>query len=112
MYALTNLLSNALDFSPPQSTITVKGTVHADVAAVTVQDKGPGVPDFALERIFERFFSLPRPDTKRKSSGLGLSIVKEIAELHSGSVSIRNESAGGATAELRLPLRITRNTGR
>jgi two-component system sensor histidine kinase CreC len=70
---------------------------------VQVEDQGPGVPDFAVERIFERFYSLPRPDGGR-SSGMGLSFVREVASLHGGTASLRNREQGGALAELRLPL--------
>jgi two-component system sensor histidine kinase CreC len=69
-----------------------------------VTDGGPGIPGYALERVFERFYSLPRPDTGRKSSGLGLSIVREIARLHGGEVELANRSEGGARATLSLPV--------
>jgi two-component system sensor histidine kinase CreC len=53
--------------------------------------------------VFERFFSLPRPDTGKKSSGLGLAFVREVATLHRGSIDLKNAAAGGAIAELALP---------
>jgi two-component system sensor histidine kinase CreC len=56
-----------------------------------------------LEKIFDRFYSLPRPDSGRKSSGLGLSIVREIARLHGGEVTLVNRREGGARAELTFP---------
>jgi two-component system sensor histidine kinase CreC len=62
------------------------------------------VPEYALAQVFDRFYSLPRPDTGRKSSGLGLSIVREIARLHGGEVTLVNRPGGGARAELSLPL--------
>jgi two-component system sensor histidine kinase CreC len=62
------------------------------------------VPDFALGRVFERFYSLPRPDGAR-SSGIGLSFVREVAALHGGEVRLENRADGGAVAELELPLR-------
>ena len=69
---------------------------------IAVDDEGPGIPEFARERVFERFFSLPRPDGGR-SSGLGLSFVREVLALHGGSVRLRNKEAGGAVAEICLP---------
>ena len=72
---------------------------------LTVRDYGPGIPDYALNKVFERFYSLKRPDTGRKSSGLGLSLVKEVALLHQGSIELKNLSDGGAIAALRLPAR-------
>jgi two-component system sensor histidine kinase CreC len=67
-----------------------------------VSDRGPGLPDFAAERVFERFYSLPRPDGAR-SSGLGLNLVREVAQLHGGVARLGNREGGGAVAELRLP---------
>jgi two-component system, OmpR family, sensor histidine kinase CreC len=69
-----------------------------------VDDEGPGVPAFALDRIFERFYSLPRPNGGRKSTGLGLSFVREIAGLHAGRVEVVNRMEGGTRAVLILPV--------
>ena len=66
-------------------------------------DAGPGIPDYAAERVFERFYSLPRPDGSR-SSGLGLPFVREVAGLHGGTIAVENGEGGGAVATLRLPL--------
>ncbi len=101
--ALTNLVHNALEFSPPGGRVTVTLSTAAGRVSVTVDDEGPGVPDYALPRLFERFYSLPRPDTGRKGTGLGLSIAREIARLHGGDVRLANGTAGGAHAELVLP---------
>jgi two-component system sensor histidine kinase CreC len=103
--AVTNLVQNALAFSPASSevTVTVRGSI--DSASVVVEDDGPGIPAFAREKIFDRFYSLNRPDTGRKSTGLGLSFVREVAELHGGRVSVTNRAEGGARAELSLPVR-------
>ena len=60
-----------------------------------MRNDGPAVPDYALGRVFERFYSLPRPDGQRKSTGLGLSFVREIARLHRGRVSLYNRAEGG-----------------
>jgi two-component system sensor histidine kinase CreC len=72
-----------------------------------VRDQGPGIPAFADDKVFEKFFSLARPHTQRKSTGLGLSFVKRIAALHDGRVSLRNGESGGALACLSLPARDT-----
>ena len=69
-----------------------------------MRDEGPGVPDYALGRVFDRFYSLARPHSGKKGTGLGLTFVKEIAELHGGSASLDNDPRGGAIATLRLPL--------
>ena len=70
--------------------------------AIHVRDHGPGIPEFAHARIFERFFSLPRPNGTPKSTGLGLPLVREIATLHGGDVALDNAPAGGAIATLRI----------
>jgi len=67
---------------------------------LTVRDRGPGVPDYALDRVFEKFYSLRRPDSGRKSTGLGLAFVREIAHLHGGEAFLANHPEGGATATL------------
>lgn len=101
--ALVNLLDNAADFAPEGSevevTITRNGT-HWDVA---VADRGTGVPDYALDRAFERFYSLPRPGGGSRSSGLGLCFVAEAAALHGGHATLGNREGGGAVATLSLP---------
>lgn len=103
-HALRNLLQNAIDFGPPGSRITVTGGAGDGVTEITVEDEGPGIPDYALGRLTERFFSLARPDTGKKGSGLGLALVAEVARLHGGSFTIGNrEGRPGARAVLRLP---------
>ncbi len=103
--AFSNLLDNAIGFSPAGGTITLSGTADSDSVALVIDDEGPGVPDYAKERIFERFYSLPRPDGGQKSTGLGLSLVREVVLLHGGEVAISNRAEGGTRAWLRLPLR-------
>jgi len=102
--ALTNLVQNAVDFSPVQGVVSIDlKTVHQRVC-FTVEDEGPGLPDYARQRVFERFYSLPRPRDGKKSSGLGLCFVKEAALLHQGSVALENREGGkGARAVFGLP---------
>lgn len=101
--ALRNLLRNAAEFSPPNSNIKVTTSLSNGDIRLTVRDHGAGIPMWALERVFEKFFSLPRPDTEKRSSGLGLAIVKEVAALHHGEASLENAPGGGAIAALTLP---------
>ncbi|MDB5801931.1 MAG: creC [Rhodocyclales bacterium] len=103
--AIGNLLDNALDHAPAGSTISVSLERAADCIALRVRDAGPGIPDYALPRLFERFYGLPRPDGS-KGSGLGLAIVQEVAILHGGSVALANHPAGGAFATLSLPVAV------
>lgn len=101
--ALVNLLQNALDFSPAGSEVVLRGRAAGGRIEFSVDDRGPGVPDYALPRVFERFYSLPRPGSDRKSTGLGLALVREIAHLHRGEATLENRAEGGARAMLRLP---------
>lgn len=101
--ALVNLLQNALDFSSAGELVMLTWASAADGRVeFVVEDRGPGVPDYALPRVFERFYSLPRPGTGRKSTGLGLALVREIAELHRGGVTLENRAEGGARARFWL----------
>lgn len=102
--SLANLLENAADFAPPGSLVGLRIAREGGEAVVQISDRGPGVPDYALDRVFERFYSLARPDGASRSSGLGLCFVAEAMELHGGSVALANAADGGAIATLRLPL--------
>ncbi|HEX6017114.1 MAG TPA: two-component system sensor histidine kinase CreC [Burkholderiaceae bacterium] len=101
--AVGNLLDNALDFSPDGGAVEIALARHGRRAEVTIRDRGPGIPEFADAKVFEKFFSLARPHSRRKSTGLGLAFVKQIAQLHRGRVSLRNADGGGALATLTLP---------
>lgn len=101
--ALANLLQNAIDFSPVEGVIRISAERKNDRIDIQISDEGAGIPEYAIERVFERFYSLKHPDTGRKSSGLGLCFVKEAAELHGGSTAIRNRESGGAEVTLSLP---------
>ena len=102
--ALSNLLDNAIAFSPDTGRIQFSLETLSGRHILCIQDQGSGIPDFALPRVFDRFYSLPRPATQQKSTGLGLSFVKEVAALHGGKIELRNCSAGGVEARLSLPV--------
>lgn len=99
--ALGNLIDNAIDFTPYGGEISLAVEMRNEEAWLSVTDNGSGIPDFALERIFERFYSLPRDDG-HKSSGLGLAFVREVARLHQGDISLHNRPEGGVVATLHL----------
>jgi len=101
--AIGNLLANALDFSPEGGLVRVELLARSRGVDIVVRDQGPGIPDYADARVFEKFYSLARPHSNKKSTGLGLPFVKEIAELHHGRVALRNGEGGGAVATLSLP---------
>jgi two-component system sensor histidine kinase ChvG len=92
---ITNLLDNALSFSPEDGTITVRARRDGAAIEIVVEDEGPGVPPDGLERIFERFYSdRPQSDaTHGKNSGLGLSISRDIVDAYGGSIQASNRVA-------------------
>jgi two-component system sensor histidine kinase TctE len=91
---LSNLLDNALRYGKPEGRITV-GVSCDPVPALYVEDDGPGISLAEQQRIFERFYRIPGSNVE--GCGLGLSIVKQIAELHLASVSIHSDASGGGT---------------
>ncbi len=102
--AISNLIQNAIDFSPRFGAIRISAKNQTNTVEFSVLDNGPGIPDYALEKIFDKFFSLRRPDEGKKSTGLGLNFVKEVAALHGGEVIVENVSeTGGTRAVLRVP---------
>jgi len=92
--ALGNLLDNALDFTPPGGVLRFSAqTLHNDVQVSLFNQAAP-IPDYALPRLSERFYSLPRPGSGRKSTGLGLNFVEEVMKLHGGTLQIGNVPGG------------------
>lgn len=102
--AISNLLDNAIAFSPSGGKIALSSGIDSGQVEIRVTDQGPGIPDYAQERVFERFYSLARPSTGLRSSGLGLPFVREVARLHGGEADLCNLENGGAMATLRLPV--------
>ncbi|MDQ8191929.1 two-component system sensor histidine kinase CreC [Roseibacillus persicicus] len=102
--ALENLLQNAIDFSPEGSVITVTLALDEEMLTLTVKDEGLGLPEYAIERAFDRFYSHRPEDCASKGSGLGLTFVREAAQLHGGSARIANHPEGGAVATIQIPL--------
>ncbi len=101
--ALSNLIENAADFSPPGGVVTVRLARDGGEAVIEVDDDGPGVPDYALDKVFDHFYSLRHLHTGRKGSGLGLTFVREAAHLHHGSATLANRPGGGCRATFRIP---------
>ncbi len=101
--ALSNIIQNSIDFSPADGSITVTCRIDGQRVILGVDDEGPGIPDHFRERVFDKFFSLQRPDTGKKSTGLGLNFVREVATLHGGGIVLENLSGKGLRATLSLP---------
>lgn len=104
--ALRNLLDNAIDFAPEDTALTLGIARDGAHWVWTLADSGPGIPDYALARVFDRFYSLPRGAGQERSSGLGLCLVREVCQLHGGEVSLGNrQPPPGCLVRWRLPLR-------
>ncbi|MEN2396327.1 two-component system sensor histidine kinase CreC [Pseudomonas halotolerans] len=100
--ALGNLLENALDFTPVNGLLRMSAERVGNRVEIRLFNQAEPIPDYALPRLSERFYSLPRPDSGRKSTGLGLNFVEEVVQLHAGQFSIGNVE-GGVEVVLRLP---------
>jgi two-component system sensor histidine kinase CreC len=92
--ALANLLDNALDFTPPAGLIRFSAQVHGEQLELQLFNQAEPIPDYALARLSERFYSLPRPGGGRKSTGLGLNFVQEVMQLHGGELQVANVEGG------------------
>ncbi|MBI1753576.1 MAG: two-component system sensor histidine kinase CreC [Acidobacteria bacterium] len=101
--ALGNLVDNAISFAPRQSVVRITVRPGSHGLRMDVSDSGPGLPDFAVDKVFTPFFSLPRPDGEAKGTGLGLCFVREVALLHGGQAFLANRPEGGALSWIELP---------
>lgn len=106
--ALSNLIENAVDFTPEGGEMRVSASTDGTQLSTELWNSGAEIPAYALGRITERFYSLPRPSSGRKSTGLGLSFVLEVAHLHGGELTVENRG-GGVAARLTLPLALARH---
>jgi two-component system, OmpR family, phosphate regulon sensor histidine kinase PhoR len=104
--ALTNLITNAIKYTPAGGRITVRAVAGEHGLDVEVEDTGIGIPAEARQKIFERFARSEQEEVRRETgSGLGLALVKEIVELHDGQVTVESELGRGSRFRLRLPVR-------
>jgi PAS domain S-box-containing protein len=102
--AIDNLVSNALKFTPPGGSVEVRLSATEDAAVVEVRDTGLGMSEEDRARVFDRFFRAGATRDSAPGVGLGLTIVKAIAEGHGGSVSVQSEEGVGTTFRIELPL--------
>ena len=103
--AVANLVQNAIDFSRPRTEIAIRATSDGASIRLLIENSGAPIPEYALEKIFDKFYSLKRPDSGRKSTGLGLNLVRQVALLHGGHINLQNRSSGGVIAVLTLPMK-------
>ena len=102
---VANLLDNAVSFSPSNGKISVTCSVKKKEAQLIIEDEGPGFNEKNIDKIFNRFYS-NRPENFGEHSGLGLNIVKNIIELHGGSIEASNQPSPkkGARIEVLIPI--------
>jgi two-component system sensor histidine kinase KdpD len=107
--ALINILDNSFKYSPPGSPVDITAQLLGERIEIKIIDRGPGIPSEDLERVFDKFYRLQRPNSVA-GTGLGLSIVKGIIEAHGGTVNAANQPGGGTIITLVLPVK-TLKTG-
>ena len=102
---LTNLVDNALKFTPPGGEVTLRAGALRGEMLIEVEDTGRGIPPDALERVFDRFYQADpsRPGGEKHGAGLGLSIAHEIVQAHGGRIGVRSEVGRGTTFTVTLP---------
>jgi two-component system sensor histidine kinase KdpD len=103
---LVNLLDNAIKYSPQSTAVEVTGRKTNDRIEIEVADRGIGIPEQDLVRVFDKFYRVQRPDNVT-GTGLGLSICKGIVEAHGGTITAENRPGGGTAIRVRLPLPAT-----
>ena len=102
--ALKNLVENAVYYAPSDGSIELNAAVNHDEIVLTVGDRGPGIPEGDLSRVFERFYRVERSRARNPGgTGLGLAIVKHLVGLHGGTVGAVNRTGGGSMFIIRLP---------
>jgi len=102
--ALVNLVENAIKYSAPGDSVSVRSRIEGDVINLVVQDTGRGIPARDLDRVFERFYRVDRSrDSQTGGTGIGLSIVRHVAINHGGSVEVTSFEGDGSTFTITLP---------
>jgi two-component system, OmpR family, sensor histidine kinase SenX3 len=103
--ALTNVLDNAIKYSPDGATIAIRVERIGDQALLAIGDQGPGIPPEHRERIFHRFFRVDEARSRaRGGAGLGLAIAKWAVDIHGGQITVHERPQGGSEFHIRLPL--------
>jgi len=102
---LINLLSNALIFSPPESTIEIRAWQEGKEVAVSIKDQGEGIPEKDIPHLFERFYRVEKSRSREKGgTGLGLAIAKQIIDNHGGTIKVESQLHQGTTFIFTLPM--------
>jgi signal transduction histidine kinase len=103
--AVTNLVGNAIKYSPERTLVTVSTLLEAEAVRVTVEDRGYGIPPESIDRVWEKFYRIARDGHEKdeESTGLGLSFVREVVEQHGGTVALESEVGRGSKFSFTLP---------
>ena len=105
---LTNLIENAVRYTPAESPIELGVRVDGDQMVISVADRGPGIPPADRERVFDKFYRVLGTQTTRTTgSGLGLAVSKGLVEAHGGRIWVEDRDGGGAIFRFTLPLKKT-----
>jgi len=103
---VTNLIDNAIKFTPEHGNITICAEEANGEMVIRVTDTGMGIPRKSLSKIFDRFYRVPRPGKEIQGTGLGLSIVNKIVSMHNGRIEVESEVDKGTTFVVYLPLTV------
>jgi len=101
--AFINIIRNCIQYSPAESIILIEVYSEEDICIIEISDNGPGFPDNALQKVFDKFYRVP--GTKTGGTGLGLSIAKGFIDAHNGLIEVNNKNTGGAVFTIKIPMR-------
>ena len=104
LQVITILADNAISYSPEGATILLRAFVQKHYFVIEVEDHGCGISDESKKHVFERFYRGDQSRMEKKHFGLGLSIARELVELHQGEINVKDTPGGGATFVIRLPI--------
>jgi two-component system phosphate regulon sensor histidine kinase PhoR len=103
--AISNLIDNAIKYTPEHGRIQVAASCDEDFVVVEVSDNGIGIPAADLSRVFERFYRVDRSRSREMGgTGLGLSIVKHVLQVHGGTIDVTSAPGQGSTFRMKLPI--------
>jgi signal transduction histidine kinase len=100
---ITNLVSNAVKYSPASTEVNISAAAHNGNIAISIRDQGRGIPAEKMATIFDRFEQVRSTEDQKTGSGLGLAICKAIVELHGGSIYVESEEGLGSTFTFQIP---------
>lgn len=101
--AIINIVRNAIAYTPEKTPISIIVKKEENLCVIDIADKGAGIPEHAIGRLFEKFYRVP--GTKTGGTGLGLSITKGFVEAHEGTITVKNKEDGGALFRIKIPMR-------